>query len=272
MVEISLASGETLRMPLVVDDISASRWFGFSSHERELERLGAEIEPGGFMAGISAAVSCAVDAPEGFSFEGGMPFGLPAKSIAKKVWSLEPECFVSFGASGAKEKQVTVLNIYRHLLWVQRTFQPTEFPLFFKGRDWNLTPNLKNIAYEGEFTAQESVEVMKIEENFEAQISLARKGEAFDFAQIASADFGLSMCQVALLLRPVDESGKIEPLPFGESAIERYIGERASELEGLPYSVILTTRFFFQSTLNNVCAWETAKETLRARLNTPLSG
>jgi hypothetical protein len=117
------------------------------------------------------------------------------------------------------------------------------------------------LAYEGEFTAQETVEVLRLQDMFEAELSKAREKE-FDFTAIAASDYGLTKYQVALLLRPLDENGRIEALPVGEQAIERYINERVLELENLPYSVILSVRFFFLSTLTALSVLESVKKSL----------
>lgn len=261
MVELSLDSGHIVRLPLTVDDCPASAWFQMSAFERELDLKGAECEPADFMLYISKAVSALVDFPDT------IPFGMPAKSLKKKEWKLEPEFIANVKSKAVDTVELTVLNIYRHLLWVSRTCELCTFPVEYDGILWDITPNLKNLAYEGEFSAQETVEVLRLQDMFEAELSKAREKE-FDFTVIAASDYGLTKYQVALLLRPLEENGLIEALPVGEQAIERYINERVSELENLPYSVILSVRFFFLSTLTALSVLWAATETLEAHLNT----
>ena len=265
MVELSLDSGHIVRLPLTVDDCPASAWFQMSAFERELDLKGAECEPADFMLYIGKAVAALVELPDT------IPFGLPVKALKKKEWTLEPEFIASVKGKGVDTVELTVLNIYRHLLWVSRTCELCTFPIEYDGSLWDITPNLKNLAYEGEFTAQETVEVLRLQDMFEAELSKAREKE-FDFTAIAASDYGLTKYQVALLLRPLDENGRIEALPIGEQAIERYINERVLELENLPYSVILSVRFFFLSTLTALSVLWAAKETLEAHLNTPPIG
>jgi len=106
---------------------------------------------------------------------------------------------------------------------------------------------------------------------FENELAEARKRE-FDFTKIAAADYGLTQVQMALLLRPIDEDGKIEPLPMGEQAIERYINERVKELEDLPYSAILSVRGFFLRALTALSVLWAATETLKVHSNTRPTG
>lgn len=261
MVELTIESGEVVKLPLTVDDCPASAWFKMSAYERELDLKGAECEPLDFMFYIEKAVNEVVPIPSS------IPFGLPAKLLKKKEWRLEPEFIANVKGKGVDTVELTVLNIYRHLLWVSRTCEMCAFPIEYDGTLWNITPNLKNLAYEGEFTAQETVEVLKLQDMFEAELSEARKKE-FDFTKIAASDYGLTKYQVALLLRPIDENGLIEPLPMGEQAIEKYINERVEELENLPYSVILSVRFFFLTTLTVLSVLIAAEEILKEHSNT----
>ena len=242
MVEITLKSGEEIRLPITVDDAPAKAWFAMSAYERELEKLAEKTEPSDFVHFITSAVNSVVQIPES------LPFGMPTKALKNKEWELTPEFIANVKAKQVDTIEATVLNIYRHLLWVLRSFQPVTFPIEFDGREWQMTPNLKNIAYPGEFSAQESVEALRIEQMFEAELTEARKKE-FDFSAVAASDYGLTQVQMALLFRPVDKDGNIEPLPKGEQAIERYINERVTELEGLPYSVTLSVKTFFLSFL-----------------------
>jgi len=265
MVELSLDSGHIVRLPLTVDDCPASAWFQMSAFERELDLKGADCEPMDFMFYIERAVNELVPVPAS------IPFGLPAKMLKKKEWRLEPEFIANVKGKGVDTVELTVLNIYRHLLWVSRSCEMCAFPIEYDGTLWNITPNLKNLAYEGEFTAQETVEVLKLQDMFEAELSEARKKE-FDFTKIAASDYGLTKYQVALLLRPLEENGLIEPLPMGEQAIEKYIEDRVKELENLPYSVILSVRFFFLSTLTALSVVWAVTETLEAHSNTPPTG
>jgi len=241
MIEITLQSGEEIKLPITVDDAPAKAWYEMAARERELERLGTACDPADFVRYITEAVKAVVDIPENLAF------GLPVKSMLKKEWMLTPEFIASVNKKGVDTIEATVLNIYRHLIWVTRTFEPCQFPVEYDGSLWQITPNLKNIAYEGEFTAQETVETLRLEQMFEKEIAEARKNE-LNFSAIAAADFGLTHVQLAILLRPVVD-GLIEPLPMGEQAIERYINERVLELENLPMSVILTVRAFFLSFL-----------------------
>lgn len=237
MIEITLQSGEEIRLPITVDDVPALAWYEMAARERELEKLGAKCEPADFIRYVTEAVKAVVQIPDSLAF------GLPTKILKKKEWSLTPEFIAAVKKDGVETIEATVLNIYRHLIWVTRTFQPCSFPVEFDGSMWQITPNLKGIAFPDEFTAQETVEVLRLEAMFEAEIAEARKKE-FDFTKIAAADYGLTQVQMAILLRPVVD-GVIEPLPMGEQAIERYINERVTELEALPMSVILTVRGFF---------------------------
>lgn len=263
MIEITLGTGEIIKLPVTVDDAPAKAWFQMSAFERELELKGADVEPVDFIAQITAAVRSIVDFPDFIAF------GLPLASLAKKEWMLEPAFIVPLDK---KQIKPTVLGMYRHLLWVVHSFQPVEFPIEYKGLEWNVTPHAEKLAYPGEFTAQETVETLKLEQMFEKELEAARKGDVFNFGAIASSDFGLEMYQIALLLRPVDEDGVIESLPMGEVAVENYINERVTELEDLPMSVILSVRFFFQNTLTKVSAFNVLTERLSERLNTPHSG
>lgn len=265
MVELSLDSGEVIKIPLTVDDAPANAWFQMSAYERELDLKGAECDPLDFMLYIGKAVASIVEMPDNIAF------GMPAKALKKKEWRLEPEFIASVKGKGVDTIDITVLNVYRHLLWVSRTCEVCAFPIEYDGSLWEMTPNLKNLAYEGEFTAQETVEVLRLQDMFEAEITEARKKE-FDFTAIAASDYGLTKYQVALLLRPLDENGNIEPLPIGEQAIERYINNRVLELENLPYSVVLSVRFFFLSTLTALSVLWAATETLEAHSNTPRIG
>lgn len=263
MIELTLGTGEVIKLPVTVDDAPAKAWFQMAAFERELELRGADVEPVDFIAQITSAVRSVVDFPET------MTFGLPSKSLEKKEWMLEPAFIVPLDR---KQIKPTILGFYRHLLWVVRSFEPVEFPIEYKGVEWNVTPNAEKLAYPGEFTAQETVEVLKLEQMFEKELETARKGEIFDFGAIASSDFGLEMYQIALLLRPVNDEGLIEPLPMGEVAVETYINNRVKELEELPMSVILSVRFFFQNTLTKVSAFNVLTANLSERLSTPLSG
>ncbi len=265
MVELTLESGEEIKLPIEVDEAPAAAWFQMSAYERELEKLADKCEPSDFIRHITEAVKSVVQIPDS------IPFGLPAKALKNKEWELVPEFIARVKRKDVEVVDLTVLNIYRHLLWVVRTFQPVEFPIEYDGREWQITPNLKNIAYEGEFTALETVEVLRLEQMFEAELAEARKKE-FDFTKIAASDYGLTKFQMALLLRPIDENGGIEPLPMGEQAIERYINERVTELESLPYSVILSVRFFFLNTLTIVSVLSAVTESLKEPLSTPHSG
>jgi hypothetical protein len=182
--------------------------------------------------------------------------------MLKKEWQLTPEFIASVKIKGVDTIEATVLNIYRHLLFVTRTFQPCEFPIEYDGSLWQITPNLKGIAYEGEFTSREMVEVLMLEQVFQKELEEARKGE-FDFTKIAAIDYGLSQVQMAILLRPVCEDGNIEALPMGEKAIENYVNEREKELDNLPMSVVLSVRGFFLSFLTLASVIWTARETLK---------
>lgn len=258
MIELSLQSGEEIKLPITVEDAPAKAWFQMSAYERELEALGAKCEPADFIRYISEAVKSVVEVPDS------LPFGLPAKALKNKEWELTPEFIASVKTKGVETIEATVLNIYRHLLWVVRSAQAVEFPVEFDGRLWQITPNLKNLAYPGEFTAQEMVEVLRLEQMFETELTEARKKE-FDFSKIAAADYGLTQVQMALLLRPVDENGNIEPLPMGEKAIEHFANERVQELENLPMSVVLSVRAFFLSFLTVFSLVSAAMESLEAR-------
>jgi hypothetical protein len=247
LIEITLKSGAEIRLPVTVDEVPAANWFKMSACERELEKLGAECQPSDFILHVTNAVRAIVEIPNS------LPFGLPARSIKNKEWVLTPAFIASVDKAGVDTLEATVLNIYRHLLFTVRNFQPCSFPVDYNDKDWQITPNIKNIVYPGEFTAQETVEVLRLEAMFSEELAEARKKE-FDFIQIAAADYGLTQVQTAILFRPIDENGNIEPLPMGEVAIERYINERLTELEELPYSVILSVRGFFLSFLTVVSA------------------
>jgi hypothetical protein len=264
MIELTLQSGEEIRLPITVDDVPAKAWYEMSARERELEKLGEKVEPADFIRYVTEAVKSVVDIPDNLAF------GFPVKAMLKKEWQLTPEFIASVKIKGVDTIEATVLNIYRHLLFVTRTFQPCEFPIEYDGSLWQITPNLKGIAYEGEFTAFETVEVLRLEQMFEKELAEARKKE-FDFTAIAAADYGLSQVQLAILLRPVVD-GVIEPLPMGEQAIERYINERVAELDNLPYSVILSVRAFFLSFLTAVSVLLEMTKSLRETLNTPHTG
>lgn len=264
MIEITLQSGEEIRLPITVDDVPAKAWYEMSARERELEKLGDKVEPADFIRYVTEAVNAVVDIPDNLSF------GLPVKAIIKKEWQLTPEFIASVKTKGVDTIEVSVLNIYRHLIFVTRTFDQREFPIEYDGSTWQITPSLKGIAYEGEFTAQESVEVLRLEQMFEKELAEARKNE-FDFTAIAAADYGLSQVQMAILLRPVVD-GVIEPLPMGEQAIERYINDRVTDLESLPYSVILSVRAFFLSFLTACSVLSEMKKSLKETPNTPHTG
>lgn len=265
MIELTLKSDEVVRLPMTVDDAPASAWFQMSAYERELELKGANCEPADFIQHIEKAVRSVVALPDS------IPFGMPAGMLKKKQWQFTPEFILNVRAKGLDVVELTAMNIYRHLLWVVRTFEPCKFPVEYDGSLWQITPNLKNIAYEGEFTAQETVEVLRLEQMFENELAEARKKE-FDFTKIAASDYGLTKFQMALLLRPIDEQGKIEPLPMGEQAIEQYINDRVTELEALPYSVILSVRFFFLSTLTALSVFWAAMDSPKEQSNTLHSG
>jgi len=113
-----------------------------------------------------------------------------------------------------------------------------------------------------------------LEQMFEQELTEARKGVegVFDFSAIAAADYGLSMVQMALLFRPLDEDGKIEPLPHGEAAIEKYVNDRVADLQGLPYSIVLSVRFFFLLSLSGVSLMSALAATLEEQSNMPHSG
>jgi len=264
MIELTLQSGEEIRLPITVDDVPAKAWYEMAARERELEKLGDKVEPADFIRYVTEAVKAVVDIPDSLAF------GLPIKATLKKEWQLTPEFIASVKTKGVDTIEATVLNIYRHLLFVTRTFQPCEFPIEYDGGLWQITPNLKGIAYEGEFTSQETVEVLRLEQMFEKELAEARKNE-FDFTAIAAADYGLSQVQLAILLRPVVD-GVIEPLPMGEQAIERYINDRVTELDNLPYSVILSVRAFFLSFLTAVSLLWATMETLKETSNTRPTG
>lgn len=264
MIEITIQSGEEIKLPITVDDAPAKAWYEMSAREREIERLGDKVEPADFIRYITEAVKAVVDIPDNLAF------GLPVKAMLKKEWQLTPEFIASVKTKGVDTIEATVLNIYRHLLFVTRTFQTCEFPIEYDGSTWQITPNLKGIAYEGEFTAQETIEVLRLEQMFEKELAEARKNE-FDFTAIAAADYGLTQVQMAILLRPVVD-GVIEPLPMGEQAIERYINERVTELENIQYSVILTVRAFFLSFLTAVSVLLEMTKSLRGTVNTRPTG
>lgn len=256
MIEVTLKSGDEIRIPLHVDDAKSESWFQMAAFERELETLGVNCEIADFIQYVTAGVKSVVDIPDDLAF------GLPVRLMMKREWELTPEFIVSVSKKEVKSSEITILSIYRHLLFVVRNFKPVEFPIQYAEQEWDITPNLKKVAYPGEFTAQETVEVLKLEQMFESELAEARKKE-FNFAQIAASDFGLTKFQVAILLRPIDDDGAIEPLPIGEQAIEQYINERVEELGELPYSVILSVRFFFLNTLTAVSVWSAVTENLQ---------
>ena len=265
MIEITLQSGAEIHLPVTVDDVPARQWFQMSACERELDKLGSECEPSDFILHVTDAVRAIVSIPDS------LPFGLPARLIKNKDWVLTPAFIASVDKDGVDTVEATVLNIYRHLLFTVRNFQPCSFPVDYKEKDWQITPNLKNIAYPGEFTAQETVEVLRLEAMFSEELAEARKKE-FDFTKIAAADYGLTQVQTAILLRPIDEDGNIEPLPMGEVAIERYINERLTGLEELPYSVILSVRGFFLSFLTIASALNSLTALSQETQSTPRFG
>jgi len=268
MFSVWLADETEIELPLTVDDIETPKWFSMSAHEREFERMGDKVEPVDFIHHISSAVRSVLEIPEA------VPFGLALKTIKNKAWELTPCCFFKIEKEEVVCLPVTVLNVYRHLLWVTRNAQPCEFPVEFDDRLWGMTPHIQKLAEPGEFTAQETVEVLRLEQMFEAELTEARKGAdgVVDFSAIAAADYGLSMVQMALLFRPLDEDGKIEPLPHGEAAIEKYVNERVAELQSLPYSIVLSVRFFFLLSLSGVSLMSALEATLAAQSSTPHSG
>jgi len=268
MFSVWLADETEIELPLTVDDIETPKWFSMSAHEREFERMGDKVEPSDFIHHISSAVRSVLEIPET------VPFGLQAKAIKNKAWELTPCCFFRIEKEEVVCLPVTVLNVYRHLLWVTRNAKPCEFPVEFNDRLWGMTPHIQKLAEPGEFTAQETVEVLRLEQMFEAELTEARKGVegVFDYFSIAAADYGLSMVQMALLFRPIDEDGKIEPLPHGEAAIEKYVNERVAELQSLPYSIVLSVRFFFLLSLSGVSLMSALAATLEEQSNTPHSG
>ncbi len=107
MIELTLQSGEEIKLPMTVDDAPAKAWFEMSARERELEKLGTNCEPSDFIRYITDAVKSVVYIPDN------LVFGLPAISLKNKEWELNPEFIASVKSKGVETVEATVLNVYR---------------------------------------------------------------------------------------------------------------------------------------------------------------
>lgn len=260
MIEVQY-NDQFAKLPIHVDDWPFRHWVRFRVSERYLQSAGADLDESSFVATIK---DCLTDLLGG-DFVSVVPFGSIDAHIKER-----PIIFTENEQVAGRE--VTALNIYMHLSWVNASMTPAKLPYTdYYGQQWSMTTLLPG-TFAGELTAQETIEALQIRGVLTHGIAgYIGKMPLEEAAAIAQDEASLSLMEAAILLR-VQTDGKLEPLPAGETAIVNFAKNRIEELEELPASVLLSVPFFLTISLASASRGKMIAERLKEIKSTRRSG